>query len=82
MLLETVCFGYLLEAPHWGDSIKYPKHILCGNKNSTRPFLHIIQLIKDSLQQRIHYDFNGIFGNKSRIERKTVVTQTYFETLL
>ena len=23
---RTLCFGYLLESPHWGDSNKYPKH--------------------------------------------------------
>ena len=25
---RTLCFGYLLESPHWGDSNKYPKHML------------------------------------------------------
>ena len=24
-----ICFGYLLESPHWGDSNKYPKHTFC-----------------------------------------------------
>ena len=60
---SNICFGYLLELPHWGDSNKYPKHVLCGNKNKTRSFLHTILSIKDSLQQQIH--FNGNFlGNK------------------
>ena len=25
---QNICFGYLLESPHWGDSNKYPKHML------------------------------------------------------
>ena len=24
---SNICFGYLLESPHWGDSSKYPKHM-------------------------------------------------------
>ena len=24
---STICFGYLLELPHWGNSNKYPKHM-------------------------------------------------------
>ena len=24
-----ICFWYLLESPHWGDSNKYPKHMFC-----------------------------------------------------
>ena len=24
---SNICFGYLLELPHWGDSNKYPKHM-------------------------------------------------------
>ena len=55
-------FGYLLESPHWGDSNKYPKHALRENMNITMHFLHIILLIKDSLQQQLH--FHGtIFGS-------------------
>ena len=47
-----------------GDSNKYPKHnVLWGSKNKTRPFLHIILSIKDSLQQQIHFNGN-IFGKK------------------
>ena len=47
-----VCFGYLLESSHWHHSKKYPEHnVLWGNKNKTKPFLHIILSIKDSLQQ-------------------------------
>ena len=38
-------------------------YVLEGNKNKTRPFLHIILSIKDSLQQEIHFNGN-IFGNK------------------
>ena len=26
---SNIYFGYLLESPHWGDSIKYPKDTLC-----------------------------------------------------
>ena len=25
---SDICFGYLLELPHWGDSNKYPRHTL------------------------------------------------------
>ena len=25
---QNICFGYLLESPQWGDSNKYPKHLL------------------------------------------------------
>ena len=35
---------------------KYPKHVLCGNKNK-KSFLRIILLNKGYLQQQIH--FNG-----------------------
>ena len=48
---SNICFGYLLESPHWGDSNKYPKHMLCEEiwiKQGR--FLHIILFIKDSLQ--------------------------------
>ena len=24
---SKICFGYLLESPHWGDSNRYPKHM-------------------------------------------------------
>ena len=70
---SNICFGYLLESPHWGDSNKYPKHIfyeemrikyvLWGNENKTRFFLHNILSIKDYLQQHIHFNGN-IFWNK------------------
>ena len=26
---SNLCFGYLLESPHWGNSNKYPKHMFC-----------------------------------------------------
>ena len=51
--LRNVCFGYLLESPHLGDSNKNPKHVLWGNKNNIRPFLHIILLTENSLQHQI-----------------------------
>ena len=38
------------------------KNALTGNNNKTIPFLHIILLIKDSLQGQIHY-YGNIFGN-------------------
>ena len=25
---RNICYGYLWESPHWGDSYKYPKHML------------------------------------------------------
>ena len=25
---RNICFGYLLESPHWGNSTKYPKHMV------------------------------------------------------
>ena len=60
---ETHVFRYLLELPQWGNSNKYPKHVLWGNKSRTRPFLHINQLIKYSVQHQIHFNGN-FFGNK------------------
>ena len=38
-------------------------YVLWGNKNKTSSSLHVILSIKDSLQQRIHFNSN-IFGNK------------------
>ena len=58
---SNICFGYLLELPQRGNSNKYPKHMFYEEK--TRPFLHIILSIKDSLEQQIHNNGN-IFGNK------------------
>ena len=57
-------FGYLLESPQRGDSNKYSKHIFC-EEIRTKQYLSYISfcLIKDSLQQQIHYNGN-IFGNK------------------
>ena len=52
-LLLIITETYVLYI-HWGDSNKYPKYVLWGNKNRTRPFLGIILLIQDSLQQQIH----------------------------
>ena len=55
-------FGYLLESPNLGDSNKNPKHVLWGNKNNIKPFLHIILLIENSLQHQIHF-IGSVFGN-------------------
>ena len=63
IILQETYSGYLLESPHWWDSNKYPKRVLCGNKKRTMPFLRAILLIKDSWQQQIHFNGN-IFGNK------------------
>ena len=38
-------------------------YVLWGNKNKTRPFLHINLLVKYSVQQPIHFNGNT-FGNK------------------
>ena len=67
---SNICFGYLLEC-----SNKYPKHMFYeGNKNKTRPFLHIILSIKDSLQQLIHYNGN-IFRNAVVVTRVHCTTK-------
>ena len=56
-------FGYLLESSHCGDSNKCPKHMLYKEIRIEQGISYIFLLIKDSLQQYIH--FNGdIFGNK------------------
>ena len=61
---NNICFGYLLESPHWGDSNKYPTHMVYEEiKNKARSVLHFILSIKDSLQQQIHFNGN-IFGDK------------------
>ena len=44
---ENICFGYLLESPHRGDSNKYPKHMFLLNINTI--FLHNLWLIVTSL---------------------------------
>ena len=71
---SNICFGYLLELPHRGNSNKYPKHMLC-DKNKTRSFLHIILSIKDSLQQQIHFNGN-IFGKNAVIVTRVHCTIT------
>ena len=38
-------------------------YVLLGNKNKTRPFLHINLLIKNFVQQQNHFNGN-VFGNK------------------
>ena len=51
---RNICFGYLLESPHWGDSNEYQIQMFYkNNKNKSGLFLHIILLIKDSLQQQL-----------------------------
>ena len=49
---SNICFGYLLELPQRGDSNKYPKYMFYVEirMNETRPFLHIIMSMKDSLE--------------------------------
>ena len=60
---SNICFGYLLELPQRGDSNKYPNHMFYEEIRIKQDlFIHIIQSIKDSLQQQIHYNGN-IFGN-------------------
>ena len=56
---SNTCFGYLSESPQ-REAILTKVQNICsmGNKNKTRPFLHIILSIKDSLQQQIHYNGN------------------------
>ena len=55
----NICFEYLLESLQWGDSNKYPKHVLWGNKNKTSPFLYIIQLCLKILYNS-YFQFNGV----------------------
>ena len=59
---SNICFGYLLESPHWGDSNKYPKHMFYEEIRTKQSASNILS-IKDFLQQQIHYNGN-IFGNK------------------
>ena len=42
-ILKYAFFLYLLESPHWGNSNKYPKHIMCAEIR-IRPFLHVLLL--------------------------------------
>ena len=42
---RNICFGYLLELPHSGDSNKYLKRDTRGKKNKIMTFLYIILLI-------------------------------------
>ena len=60
---RNICFGYLLiEA----ILINIKTYVLSGNKNKTRSYLHILLLIKDSLEKQIHFNGN-IFGNKNAV---------------
>ena len=36
-----MCFGYLLESPHWGDSIKYSKHAFYEQKRTKQDLSYI-----------------------------------------
>ena len=60
--------------------------------NKTRPFLHTILSIKDSLEQQVHYNGN-IFGNKCCHYNEgslccmvdcysIVVTHSYFSSII
>ena len=61
---SNICFGYLLESPQRGDSNKYPKHMFYEEIRIKQGlFIRIILSIKDSLQQKVHYNDN-IFVNK------------------
>ena len=45
----------------------YPKHMFCDEiRIKTRPFLHIILLMKESIQQEIHFNLN-VFWNKCHL---------------
>ena len=60
---SNICFEYLFESPPLGDSNISKTYVLWGNKNKTKPFLHINLLNKASLKQQIHFNGN-IFENK------------------
>ena len=56
---RTLCFGYLLELPQWGDSNKYPKHMLL--EVLMQSFLHNFSLTvtswaKFSWPSNCHYN--------------------------
>ena len=55
---SNICYEYLLDSHHWGDSNKYPKHMFY-EEIRLKQGLRIIL----SLQQKIHFNGN-IFGNK------------------
>ena len=38
---SNICFGYLLESPHWGNSNKYPKHMFCKEVRIKQGFSYI-----------------------------------------
>ena len=38
ILWENICFGYLLESPHWGDSNKYIKQMIYKRTVQKYPF--------------------------------------------
>ena len=60
---SNICFGYMLGSPHQGDSNKYSKHTFYEELRIKQHFLHIILLLNNSLQQKIHFNGN-IFENK------------------
>ena len=60
---SNICFGYLLESPHWGDSNKYPKHMFYDEIQIKQGLSYISVCSLKSLQQQIHFNGN-IFENK------------------
>ena len=62
--LSNICFGYLLELPHLGNSNKYPKHMFYEEITIKQGLSYIsFWPLRINLQQQIHFNGN-IFGNK------------------
>ena len=59
---SNIHFGYLLESPQWGNSNKYPKHMVYKEIKLNMAF--VAYHYTHSLQQQIHFNSN-IFGNNA-----------------
>ena len=72
-----ICFGYLLESPHWGNSNKYPKHMLYEEMRIKYglPYISFCPLI------RILYNSKFILMATSLGTNVVVVTRVHWTSL-
>ena len=54
--LQDICFGHLLELPHWGDSNKYPKHMLLEVLMQYSFIISVTSWAKVSWHSNCHYN--------------------------
>ena len=76
---SNICFGYLLESPHRGDSNNYPKHMFCEEIRIKQGLSYI-----SFCPLRIHYNSKFILMT-SLVTNAVVVTRVhcfrYYQTI-